>query len=313
MLEQKGYEIKIWPKNGVISRKELITELKNGYDGLLCLLTDKIDGEIMDAGLPRLKIIANYAVGFDNIDLSAAKARNLMIANTPGQEITESVAEHAFTLMLALARRLTEADRFTRAGKYEGWEPMLLLGTDVYDKTLGIVGLGRIGFAVAERAVKGFRMKVLYHDIKRNEDFEKEFNGIYKESLDDLLKESDFVSLHVPLLPATRHLMSGKQFSLMKPTAFLINTARGPVVDELALLKALSEKKIAGAALDVFECEPSIDCIPTDHLDLKKMDNVILTPHTASATIEARQAMSKAAAASIIDVLEGRVPKNLVN
>jgi glyoxylate reductase len=311
MLQEKGYELKIRKEKTAISKKELLAELKNGYDALLCLLTDKIDGEVMDAGLPQLKIIANYAVGFDNLNIEEGKKRNIMMTNTPGPEITESVAEHTFALMIALARRIVEADRFARAGKYKGWDPMLLLGTDLHDKTLGIIGLGRIGFAVAQRAVKGFRMKTLYHDIKPNPDFEKEFNGIYK-SLEDLLKESDFVSLHVPLLPSTTHLISDAQFALMKPTAFLINTARGPVVDELALLKALSEKKIAGAALDVFECEPSIDCVPTDHLDLKKMDNVVLTPHTASASIEARQAMSRTAAQNIIEALEGRTPPNLV-
>lgn len=311
MLREKGYELKIREADSPISKKELITELKNGYDALLSLLTDKIDGEVMDAGLPQLKIIANYAVGFDNVDVEAGKKRNLLMTNTPGPEITESVAEHTFTLMIALARRLVEADKFTRTGNYKGWQPMLLLGTDLHHKTLGIVGLGRIGFAVAERAVKGFKMKVLYHDVKPNPDFENQFGGIYKP-LEDLLKESDFVSLHVPLLPSTTHLISDAQFALMKPTAFLINTARGPVVDELALLKALRDKKIAGAGLDVFECEPSIDCVPSDHLDLKSFDNVILTPHTASASVEARQAMSRVAAQNIIEALEGRTPPNLV-
>lgn len=311
MLENAGYEATVRKEKTAISKKELVTELKKGYDALLCLLTDKIDSEVMDAGLPQLKIIANYAVGFDNINIEEGKKRNLMMANTPGPEITESVAEHTFALMIALARRIVEADKFARAEKYKGWDPMLLLGTDLHDKTLGIVGLGRIGFAVAQRAVNGFKMKTLYHDIKPNPDFEKEFSGIYK-SLEDLLKESDFVSLHVPLLPSTTHLISDAQLALMKPTAFLINTARGPVVDELALLKALADKKIAGAALDVFECEPSIDCLPGDHLDLKKMDNVVLTPHTASASVEARQAMSRTAAQNIIEALEGRTPPNLV-
>ncbi|MEK7192056.1 MAG: D-glycerate dehydrogenase [Patescibacteria group bacterium] len=312
MLIEKEYKVKIRKKNSAISKEELAAELKKGYDGLLCLLTDKIDGEIMDAGMPRLKIIANYAVGFDNIDVPAGKQRNLLITNTPGPEITESVAEHTFALMLTLARRIVESDKFTRKGKYKGWEPMLFLGTDVYNKTLGIVGLGRIGFGVAQRAAKGFKMKVLYHDVKRNEDFEKEFGGVFKESLDELLKESDFVSLHVPLLPSTRHLISEKQLSMMKPSAFLINTARGPVVDEKALLNALRDKKIAGAGLDVFECEPSIDCDLSDQLELRKMPNAVLTPHTASATVATRQAMSRTAAKNIIEALEGRTPPNLV-
>lgn len=312
MLEQAGHELVVRKDDTIISKKELIDELKKGYDGLLCLLTDKVDAEVMDAGLPRLKIIANYAVGFDNIDIEAGKKRGLMITNTPGPEITESVAEHTFALIIALARRIAEADRFARAEKYKGWAPLLLLGTDIHDKTLGIVGLGKIGFAVAERAVKGFKMKVIYHDPKRNGEFEKEYSAVYKESLDDLLKEADFVSLHVPLLPSTLHMISDKQLALMKPTAYLINTARGPVVDELALLKALKDKKIAGAGLDVFECEPAIDCVTTDNLELKKMDNVVLTPHTASATIETRQAMSRIAATNIIEALEGRTPPNLV-
>lgn len=312
ILKEKGYEIKIWDKNEHISEKELIAELKNGYDALLCLLTDKINGKIMDAGLPRLKVIANYAVGFDNIDVEAGKQRNILITNTPGPEISEAVAEHTFSLMLTLARRIVEADKFARAEKYKGWEPMLFLGTDVYNKVLGIVGLGRIGIAVARRAVNGFGMKIIYRDVQRNEEFEKKYKAVYKQTLDDLLKEADFVSLHVPLLPTTHHLISDKQLSLMKPSAFLINTSRGPIVDELALLKALKAKQIAGAALDVFECEPSIDCVLTDSLELKKMNNAVLTPHTASATVEARQAMSKTAAINIIAAFEGQTPPNLV-
>jgi len=312
MLEEKGYEIKIWDKNEHISEKELIKELKNGYDALLCLLTDKINGKIMEAGLPQLKVISNYAVGFDNIEVEAGKQRNILITNTPGPEINEAVAEHTFALILTLARRITEADKFAKAEKYKGWEPMLFLGTDVYNKILGIVGLGRIGAAVAQRAANGFGMKIIYHDIQHNEEFEKKYNAVYKQSLDGLLKEADFVSLHVPLLPTTHHLISDKQLSLMKPSAFLINTSRGPVVDELVLLKALKEKKIAGAALDVFECEPSIDCVLTDNLELRKMSNVVLTPHIASATVEARQAMSRTAAINIIAALEGKTPPNLV-
>lgn len=312
MLKAKGYALKVLPSSDpFLPKNQIIKELRLGYDAMLCLLTDKIDREVMEAGQPRLKIIANYAVGFDNIDLAAAKEKNLLVSNTPGEETIESVAEHTFALLIALARRIVEADKFTRAGKYKGWQPMLLLGTDVYNKTLGIVGMGRIGFAVAQRAVKGFKMKVVYTDIKPNPDFEKEYGGKFM-SLEELLKVSDFVSLHVPLLPATRHLMSTKQFVLMKPAAFLINTARGPVINEKALLQALRAKKIAGAALDVFECEPSIDCDLKDHLEMKKFDTVILTPHTASATTEARQAMSRVAAINIIEALEGRTPPNAV-
>lgn len=310
MLKEKGFSVEVYGPDEVIPRSVLLKKVA-GVDALLSLLTDKIDGEVLDAAGANLKIVANYAVGFDNIDLVAAKKRGVLVSNTPGQEITESVAEHTFMLMLALARRLVESDNFTRAGKYRGWEPLLLLGADVHDKTLGIVGLGRIGFAVADRAVKGFRMKVLYSDVKRNEQFEKEYGGVYLP-LEDLLKQADFITLHVPLLPSTRHLMGAKQFKLMKPSAFLVNTARGPVVDEKALLQALVAKRLAGAALDVFECEPAIDCDPTDHLELKKMPNVILTPHTASATIETRGAMARLAAENIIAALEGKEPPNLV-
>ncbi len=310
MLKAKNYDISIYEKDEIIPRKILLKRVA-GVDALLSILTDKIDEEVLKAAGPGLKVIANYAVGFDNIDVEAAKKRKIFVTNTPGEETVESVAEHAFTLMLAAARRICEADQFARAGKYKGWGPQMLLGTDVHGKVLGIVGLGRIGFAVAERAVKGFKMKVLYSDIKPNADFEKLY-GAKHVSLEELLKNSDFVSLHVPLMPSTRHLMSTKQFKLMKKTAFLINTARGPVVDEHALLAALSSGQIAGAGLDVFECEPAIDCDPRDRLELKSMRNVVLTPHTASATIEARQAMSRVAAENIIAALEGGTPPNLV-
>lgn len=310
MLKDKGYEIDIYEKDEIIPRKELLARAK-GADAILAILTDKVDDELITSAGVQLKIVANYAIGFDNVDLGALKERGIMATNAPGPEIVESVAEHTFALMLTLARRICESDRFTREGKYQGWGPELLLGTDVHGKTLGIVGLGRIGFAVAQRAAKGFRMKVLYNDVKPNSDFEREYGAEYV-SLEVLLQNSEFVSLHVPLLPGTRHMISDKQFGLMKKTAFLVNTARGPIVDEKALLLALSEKKIAGAALDVFECEPAIDCDINDHLELKSMPNVVLTPHTASATIEARQAMSRVAAQNIIEALEGRTPPNLV-
>ena len=309
MLKEKGYDVTVYPKDQIIPRKELLKKVK-GADAILSLLTDRIDAELLDAAGKQLKIVGNYAVGFDNIDLAAAKKRGVLVTNTPGPEITESVAEHTFALMIALARRICEADQFTRAGKYHGWSPTMLLGTDLHGKTLGIVGLGRIGFAVAERAVKGFRMKALYHDPNRNEDFEKQYGGEYRD-LPELLRESDVVTLHVPLLPATRHLISKKQLALMKPTAFLINTARGPIIDEKALLEALYKKKIAGAGIDVFECEPSTDCDPTDHMELKKLSNTVLTPHNASASIEARGAMARTAAENIIAAMEGRTPPNV--
>jgi glyoxylate reductase len=308
LLQKAGYALDIYEKDEVMPRKELLKRVK-GVDALLSLLNDKIDEEVFAAAGKNLKIVANYAVGFDNIDLKAAAGHNIPVTNTPAPEVSETVAEHAFALMLALAHRIVEADAYARADKYKGWEPNLLLGIDVYGKTLGIVGLGRIGMAVAQRAVKGFKMKCVYADMRPNADFEKEY-GAVRMPLDNLLQEADFITLHVPLLPSTHHLISTEQFSLMKKTAYLVNTSRGPVVDEKALLRALATKRIAGAGIDVFECEPAIDCDLTDKLELKKQSNAILTPHTASATIEARQGMSRVAAENIIAVLSGKPPIN---
>lgn len=308
LLKKEGCRVEVYEEDQVIPRKELLKRVK-GCDALLSLLTDQIDGEVMDAAGKQLKIVANYAVGFDNIDLAAAKARNIPVTNTPSDQVNEAVAEHAFALMCALAHRIVESDAFARAKKYKGWSPTQLIGTDMHGKTLGIIGLGRIGRAVAKRAVKGFDMKCLYSDMKPAPDFEKEMGATYV-SFEKLLQESDFISLHVPLLPSTRHLISTDAFAQMKKTAFLINTARGPVVDEKALLRALKTKRIAGAALDVFECEPAIDCDLTDKLELAAFPNVVMTPHTASATIEAREAMSMVAAQNILAVLNGKAPLN---
>ena len=308
LLKKAGYDVDVYEKDDVIPRDVLLERVK-GVDALLSLLNDKIDEEVFAAAGSQLKIVANYAVGFDNVDLKAAVSHHIPVTNTPAPEVSETVAEHTFALMLALAHRIVEADGFARAKKYKGWGPNLLIGADVYGKTLGIVGLGRIGTAVAERAVKGFKMKCVYADMKPNAEFEKEY-GAMRMPLDQLLQVADFVTLHVPLLPSTRHMISTEQFSLMKKTAYLVNTSRGPVVDEKALLRALETKRIAGAALDVFECEPEIDCDLTDKLELKKEASAILTPHTASATIEARQAMSRVAAENIIAVLTGKEPIN---
>jgi glyoxylate reductase len=308
-LKAKGYEVIINPEDRTHSKTELIAALKTEKpDAVLSLLTDKIDGEVMDA-IPQAKIISNYAVGFDNIDLEGAKRRNIMVSNTPSDEVSDSVAEHTFALMLALAHRVVEADSFARSGRYNGWNPFLMTGTLLKGKTLGVVGLGRIGADVVKHSY-GIGMKVAYFDMKPNPDFEKQYGARYL-SMEDLLKESDVVSLHVPLNDKTHHLMSAPQFKLMKPTALLVNTARGPVVDEKAVLQALTDKQLGGFATDVFECEPSIDCDPYDHLELKAMPNVIMTPHIASATMEAREAMSAAAAANIIAALEGQTPPNL--
>jgi len=302
-LLRRHFLVKVYSKGQVIPRKELLKEIRN-CDALLCLLTDKVDQEVLVAN-PRLKVVSNYAVGYDNIEVQAATKLGIPVCNTPGV-LEDAVAEHTFALILAISKRIVEADQFVRAGKYRRWEPMLLLGTELKGKTIGIVGLGRIGAGVAERAKKGMGVNVLYHDIKRNKEFEKEYQATFV-SLPGLLKKSDFVSLHVPLLPSTRHLIGKKELMLMKKTAFLINTSRGPVIDEKALAWALQKKQIAGAGLDVYENEPRINPF------LTKLKNTILTPHTASATVEARTAMSELAAQNIIDVLQGRKAKFTVN
>lgn len=311
LLEMKRHRIVVNLHDRVLTKAELINAIREHRpDALLCLLTDRIDGEVLDAGKPNLWVIANYAVGFDNIDLAAAKQRGIVVTNTPGV-LTDAVTEHTVALMFALARHVCAADQYAKSGRYRGWDPFLFIGMELRGKILGIVGLGRIGFGVAERCVKGMGMKVLYNDPKMNPDFEREFSGQFR-SLDDLLRESDIVSLHVPLLPTTHHLMNAERLGRMKPSALLINTSRGPIVDEAALLDALEQETIAGAALDVFECEPSIACRVDDHPRLKALPNVILTPHIASATVEARQAMSRLAAENIIATLEGRKPPNMV-
>ena len=306
LLQDKGYEVVVneEAKDRAATKEEILVGVR-GIDGLLAVLTEKIDAEIMDAAGETLKIIANYAVGFDNIDVEAAKARNILVTNTPGV-LTNSVAEHTFALMISIARRIAEADRFSRAGMYKAWGPELLLGTDISEKVLGIVGLGRIGSRVAFHAARGFDMKVLYYDPNRNEDFEKEFGAQYVTNVEEVLPLCDFVSIHVPLLDSTRHLFNEARLKLMKPTAYLINTSRGPIVDEQALAEALKKGTIRGAAIDVFENEPEI--AP----ELKELQNIILTPHIASATEETRQAMSKLAAENIIEALEGRTPPNLI-
>lgn len=304
---RKGVQVSIYKENKAIPRGELLKRVK-GVDILLPLLTDKIDAGVMDAAGPKLKMIANYAVGFDNIDLKAAAARNIVVTNAAAPEVSESVAEHAIAMIFALAHRIVETDTWTRQGKYKGWGPKLFLGSDLKGKTLGLIGAGAIGSAIARRLRDGFDVEVVYTDIKRNEKLEAEGAKFLKQ--DQLLRHADFVSLHVPLLPSTHHLISTKELKLMKKTAFLINTSRGPIVDEIALVKALLRGDIAGAGLDVYECEPLIDCNPKDTYELRKLPNVVLTPHTASATTEARQAMSVAAATNILAFLDGKQPPN---
>jgi glyoxylate reductase len=306
LKKQKGFVVDVYEKDEIIPRKELLKRIK-GADAVLPILTDRVDKEFFDAAGPQLKIVANYAVGFDNIDLKEAKKRGIIITNTPVIEAAESVAEHTIGMMLALAHRMVEGDAYARAKKYQGWSPNHFMGFDLKGKTLGLVGLGRIGKLVARHAQLGFGMKIVYTDLNRDKGFETEFQAKYL-SQENLLKQADIISLHVPLLPSTKYLIDTAEFSLMKKSALVINTSRGPIIREKALLRALRTKRIAGAGLDVFECEPSIDCDLTDKLELKSFTNVLLTPHTASATLEARQAMSKMAAENIIAVLQGKSP-----
>lgn len=305
LLKEKGYEVDISKKDGVLTKDELKNALKlKEYDAILCLLTDNIDAEIFDM-VPKAKIFANYAVGYDNIDVKEAKRRGIVITNTPGV-LTETVAEHTTALMFATTQRIVEGDRLTRAGKYDGWAPMLLLGMNLRGKTLGVVGAGRIGSTVANIMKGGSGMNIIYFDIKRNEEFEKATGGKFYESIEKVLKLSDIVTLHVPLLDSTHHMIDKEKLEMMKPTAYLINTSRGPVVDENALVEALREGKIAGAGLDVYENEPKL----AD--GLTELENVVLTPHIASATEETRQKMSEMSAQNIIAFFEGKTPPNVV-
>jgi len=306
MLQKAGFTVEVFNRSDrAIPRKDLLKKIK-GCVGAITLLTDKINAEFFEAAGKQLKVVANYAVGYDNIDVVEATKRGIKVGNTPCEEVNEAVAEAAMTMILASATQIVAADKFTRAGNYKTWDPAIFVGPSLVGKTLGIIGLGRIGSGLAKRAKDGFGVKIIYTDIKRNKDFEKEFKAKYMP-LAQLLKASDFVSLHVPLFPSTRHLISTKQLNQMKKTAYLINTSRGPVVDELALIKALKAKKIAGAALDVYECEPQLDCNPFDNNSLLSLgDRVIFTPHTGSATIEARNKMAELAALNIINALKGK-------
>ncbi len=310
LKKNKSLKVSVYEKDQAIPRKELLKRVK-GADVILSILTEHMDAEVFDAAGPQLKLIANYAVGFDNIDLKEAKKRGIAVTNAPHPNVSESVAEHAIALMFALAHRIVETDQFMRDGKYEAWGPMLLLGTDIVGKTVGIVGAGAIGTGIVRRLHDGFNINVVYTDVKRNPELELK-TGAKFVSLHKLLAVSDFVSLHVPLLPSTYHLIGAAELKLMKKSAFLINTSRGPIVDEHALIAALMKKQIAGAGLDVYECEPSVACTHTDVVAMNKLPNVVLTPHTASATEETRQAMSRTAAENILAFAAGKKPPNLV-
>ena len=296
------YDVELNESDLAPDEKTLIEKIRD-KDGLLCLLTDKITKSVIDAG-GRLKIIANYAVGYDNIDVDYATQKGIMVTNTPGV-LTDATAELTWALILGCARRITEGDRFTREGKFIGWSPTLFLGYELKGKTLGIIGAGRIGTKVGMIA-NGFEMKIIYCDKKRNTMLEEKL-GANKVELHALLQDADFVTIHVPLTKETYHLIGKKELGLMKPTCVLVNTSRGAVIDEHALVEALKEHRIAYAGLDVYEFEPKISP------ELISLDNVILLPHIGSATFRARIAMADIAIKNLETGLRGKIPPNLVN
>lgn len=306
MLKEKfgENEVEINPHDRVLERNELLEKVK-GREAVLCLLTDKIDEEVMETAGSDCKIFSNYAVGYNNIDLKAATEKDIMVTNTPGV-LTDATADLAIALIIGVARRIVEADKFMRAGKYDGWAPMLFLGKEIEGKTLGIVGAGRIGSNIGRKMAKCFNMNILYSDRTQKEDFEKE-TGAKQVDLETLCKESDFISLNLSYSPETHHMINEKMISVMKKDAIIVNTARGKIIDEEALVKALKENRIFGAGLDVFEDEPEMK------EGLSELDNVIVLPHIGSATHEARTKMSEIAAQNIIDALEEKTPEYLVN
>jgi len=303
MLEAH-FDVEHYDKHTAIPRPLLLKKLKD-KDGLLCILTDKVNPELLKAA-PKLRAVATFSVGYDHIDVPACSARGVVVTNTPGV-LTETTADFTWALLMSAARRVVEGDRFMRAGKYKGWDPMMILGTDVHGKTLGVVGFGRIGQAVARRAL-GFGMKVLYYDRQRLfPEVEKEYGAEYRE-FDDLLRQSDFVTLHTVLDQTTHHLIDERAFALMKRSAYLINAARGPIIDEKALVTALRTERIRGAGLDVYELEPKMAA------GMAKLPNVVLAPHLASASLETRTKMGVMAAQGLIDALVNKkTPEHAVN
>ncbi|MGB8525154.1 MAG: D-glycerate dehydrogenase [Candidatus Acidiferrales bacterium] len=296
------FNVDYW-KGGELSRAELLKHVAD-KEALICVLTEKVDEELLSAA-PKLRIAATVSVGYDNIDVAACTKHKVVATNTPGV-LDDTTADFAWTLLMAIARRLVEGDAWMRSGSWNGWDFDQLIGGDVWGKTLGIVGFGRIGRGVARRA-QGFRMRVLYSDaVRAPAEVEKELNAEFVDR-DRLFRESDFVSLHVPLLPDTRHLISKDNLEKMKRTAFLVNTSRGPVVDEAALAEALENGKIAGAALDVFEHEPKV------HPGLLTRKDVILTPHIASASLDTRTKMAVMAANNVVALFEGKRPPDALN
>jgi glyoxylate reductase len=283
--------------------REILLSRVDDIDGLLCLLSDTIDREVLDKA-SHVKVISNFAVGYDNIDVTYATKKGIVVTNTPGI-LTDATADFSWALLLAVSRRIIEGDRKCRNKLFKGWGPMMLLGQDLIGKTLGIVGAGRIGTAVAERS-RGWCMKILYFDEKRNSYLEERFRA-KRVSLNKLFQRSDFISVHLPLTPQTTHLINETVLNLLKSSAVLINTARGSIIDEAALLKALKQNRLAGAGLDVFEKEPHI------HQSFLELDNVVLAPHIASATKQTRRKMAMIAAKNLLSVLNGNKPKSLVN
>jgi glyoxylate reductase len=307
LLEAIG-EVEKNEEEGVIwSYKELLQRAP-GHDYVYSLLTDTIDAHFLEycaAATPRLKMVANMAVGFNNIDVDTATRLGIAVSNTPGV-LSDTTADLAFGLLMAVARRIPEAERFLRAGKYHGWGPLLFCGADVSHATLGLVGTGRIGRLMARRAT-GFEMTVLYYDVNRMSPEEEQLNHVTYMPLDELLSQSDFVSVHVPYNSQTHHLIGERELGVMKPTAFLINTARGPIVDEKALVKALQQGEIAGAGLDVYEHEPDVEP------ELLQMENVVLLPHIASASMQTRTRMATMASDNIVAHYSGQHPPNILN
>jgi glyoxylate reductase len=300
---EKRFRLSFNRQERPLTKREIIQDAKNKF-AMITMLSDRIDAEVIE-NCPMLRVIANYAVGYDNIDLEAAKKHGVVVTNTPGV-LTETTADLAWALIMAISRRVIEGDRLVRSGKWSGWSPTQLLGNDVFGKTLGIIGMGRIGQAVARRAC-GFGMKVIYHSRHSLKFGIEKAVGAARRPLNDLLMRSDFVSLHIPLTAETYHLIGAKELAKMKKTAYLINTARGAVVDEAALVRALDRETIAGAGLDVFEAEPRV------HPGLARLNNVVLLPHLGSASHETRIKMGEIVIKNICAVLQGRKAPAQVN
>ncbi len=297
LLEKEGFKVSVFNKNRPITKEELLNKAKDA-DAIISLLTEKFDKDVIDR-LPKCKIIANFAVGYNNIDVAYANQKGIIVTNTP-DVLTEATAETAVSLILACAKRIPEVDKYVRENKFKGWQPDLFIGVELKNKTVGIVGAGRIGYETAKR-IKAFGTKIIYYNRSKKDNFEKELNA-KKVSLNKLLKTSDIISLHIPLTPETHHLLDKEKLDLLKPTAILVNTARGEVVDEKYLIKILRKKKIFSAGFDVYENEPNLN------KDLFSLKNVVLLPHIGSATNESRSAIAELAAKNVIRVLKGKKP-----